>query len=177
MAKKKHTKAKNAPAVKAKQNLKADSALLDDLRQLIVDARQQTAQVVNTALTLTKWEVGDRIRREILNKTAGRVRSTDLCDIVTRFGRGVWPRVHAEKPVEDASVCGGFSRPRDCRDTVATFELEPFRRATAPQGPAPAGVLCGNVPRRAVERPHAPRKDQWHVVRADRLVQKARGTG
>jgi hypothetical protein len=43
-------------------------ALLGDLRELIGDARRQTAQAVNAALTLTYWRVGDRIRREILKE-------------------------------------------------------------------------------------------------------------
>jgi predicted nuclease of restriction endonuclease-like (RecB) superfamily len=46
----------------------ADSALVADVRQLILDARQQTAQVVNTGLTLLYWQVGDRVRREILKE-------------------------------------------------------------------------------------------------------------
>ena len=42
--------------------------LLSDIRQLIVEARQQTAQVVNVALTMTYWKIGDRIRREVLQE-------------------------------------------------------------------------------------------------------------
>ena len=40
--------------------------LLAELRDLIHEARRQTAQAVNAALTITYWRVGDRIRREIL---------------------------------------------------------------------------------------------------------------
>jgi hypothetical protein len=34
----------------------------------IVEARQQTYQAVNAALTMTYWRIGERIRREILKK-------------------------------------------------------------------------------------------------------------
>jgi predicted nuclease of restriction endonuclease-like (RecB) superfamily len=40
--------------------------LLDDLRTLIEQARWQTAQAVNSTLTLLYWRMGERIRREVL---------------------------------------------------------------------------------------------------------------
>lgn len=43
-----------------------------EVRELILAARQQVAQAVNTGLTLAYWQVGERIRREVLNqKRAG----------------------------------------------------------------------------------------------------------
>lgn len=94
MAKKKSktSKAKNTPAVKTKQNLKANAALLDDLRQLIFEARHQTAQVVNALLTVTNWKIGSRIRKEILqNERAeyGRQIVVTLSQqLTTEFGSG-----------------------------------------------------------------------------------------
>jgi hypothetical protein len=49
---------------------KAPEALVQDLRQLITDARRQAASAVNIALTLLYWRVGDRIRRDVLPKRA-----------------------------------------------------------------------------------------------------------
>ena len=43
-------------------------SLLVEVRGLITEARQQTARMVNAALTLLYWQVGDRIRREILSQ-------------------------------------------------------------------------------------------------------------
>src|SRR5687768_8674913 len=40
--------------------------LLDDLRDLIRDARAGVARAVNSTLVLLYWEVGTRIRRDIL---------------------------------------------------------------------------------------------------------------
>lgn len=42
--------------------------LLRDLRALITEARQQVAQAVNSRLVLLYWEIGQRIRRDILNE-------------------------------------------------------------------------------------------------------------
>ncbi len=42
--------------------------LLTDVRELIVTARGQVAQVVNAGLTMLYWQIGQRIRQEILNE-------------------------------------------------------------------------------------------------------------
>jgi len=39
---------------------------VDELRELILEARQQTASFVNAALTMTYWKVGNRIYDEVL---------------------------------------------------------------------------------------------------------------
>jgi hypothetical protein len=45
---------------------KTEDRLLADVRKLILDAREQTADAINAVLTLTYWHVGDRIRRDLL---------------------------------------------------------------------------------------------------------------
>jgi len=42
--------------------------LLAEVRHLIVEARRQTARMVNAGLTLLYWEVGGRVRRELLEE-------------------------------------------------------------------------------------------------------------
>jgi len=44
----------------------ASDVLVDELRELILEARQQTASFVNAALTMTYWKVGNRIYDEVL---------------------------------------------------------------------------------------------------------------
>lgn len=52
--------------------MKPVSALHAEVRDLILAARQQVAHAVNAGLTLAYWQVGERIRREVLNqKRAG----------------------------------------------------------------------------------------------------------
>lgn len=57
--------------------------LLTEVRQLIIEARQQTARMVNAGLTMLYWQVGDRIRREIL----GEQRADYGLQIVSALGR------------------------------------------------------------------------------------------
>ena len=66
--------------------------LLANLRDLILEARQQTARMVNAGLTLLYWQVGDRIRRETLQEKRAEygaeiVRSL-AAQLETEFGRG-----------------------------------------------------------------------------------------
>jgi predicted nuclease of restriction endonuclease-like (RecB) superfamily len=53
------------------------------VRGFILEARQQTARMVNAGLTLLYWRVGDRIRREIL----GEERAEYGAEIVSALGR------------------------------------------------------------------------------------------
>lgn len=45
-----------------------DGQLLAELRSLIEASRHQVARVVNSAMVLTYWSVGDRIRREVVGE-------------------------------------------------------------------------------------------------------------
>jgi hypothetical protein len=46
--------------------LKSSDSLFRDLRSLIIEARQDVARQVNSALVLLYWRVGRRIRKDIL---------------------------------------------------------------------------------------------------------------
>jgi predicted nuclease of restriction endonuclease-like (RecB) superfamily len=66
--------------------------LLAEVRDLILEARQQTARTVNAGLTLLYWQVGDRIQREILlEKRAeygAEIVLTLSAQLELEFGRG-----------------------------------------------------------------------------------------
>lgn len=74
---------------------KTDTVLLAELRGLIEQARQQVAQAANSTLTLLYWQVGQRIRREIL--TDGRagygqqILATLSQELVRDYGKGFNP--------------------------------------------------------------------------------------
>jgi predicted nuclease of restriction endonuclease-like (RecB) superfamily len=55
-------------APKGQNRLTAPGQLLDDLRSLIRQTREGVAQGVNSALVLLYWQVGQRIRRDILQE-------------------------------------------------------------------------------------------------------------
>ena len=60
--------AKNRPQARKPKAIVPTPTLLDDVRKLILEAREETAQAINAALTLTYWHIGDRIRRDILQE-------------------------------------------------------------------------------------------------------------
>src|SRR5438067_13272489 len=65
--------AKNAKLVRLKarklvQPLISGGGLLSDVRQLILSARQTVARGVNAALVMLYWNIGRRIRRDILQE-------------------------------------------------------------------------------------------------------------
>lgn len=61
------SKAKTLTKKEAPASLLGDpSSLLSDLRQLIEHARQAAAAAVNSGLTLMYWQIGQRIRNEVL---------------------------------------------------------------------------------------------------------------
>ena len=66
MGKKKPAKGKLVQALPAALAIPSD--LLGDVRALIEQARDATARAVNAALVLLYWQVGDRIRRDILKE-------------------------------------------------------------------------------------------------------------
>lgn len=82
----KKTKNAAAPAVLAEQ------PLLTELRELIVSARKQVAQAVNSGLTMLYWQVGNRIRRETLKEKraeyGAEIVQSLSAQLEVEFGRG-----------------------------------------------------------------------------------------
>lgn len=66
MAKRKKSAKKMASTVKSEPSLALPEQLLDDVRKLIRRTREGVAQAVNSALVLLYWQVGQRIRIEVL---------------------------------------------------------------------------------------------------------------
>lgn len=66
--------------------------LLADVRNLIAEARRQTAVAVNMGLTLLYWRIGKRVHQEVLgNERAGygeQIVATLSRQLVSEFGRG-----------------------------------------------------------------------------------------
>ncbi|MCX6872667.1 MAG: PDDEXK nuclease domain-containing protein [Verrucomicrobia bacterium] len=70
----------------------APNALLAELRDIIQTARASVAQAVNFGLTMLHWEVGNRVRREILKEKraeyGAEIVSTLSRQLEPEFGRG-----------------------------------------------------------------------------------------
>ena len=75
---------------------RSSQPLLAELRQLIESAREQTAQAVNAALTTLYWQIGARIRQDILKQKradyGAEVIATLGEQLSIEFGRGFGPR-------------------------------------------------------------------------------------
>ena len=65
---------------------------LTDIRELILDARKRIAQTVNAGLVLLYWQVGQRIRKDILKEKRAdygeEILHTLSAKLVSEFGRG-----------------------------------------------------------------------------------------
>ena len=79
-----------------KRRKSVSKVLLAEVQELIVAARQQTALAVNAGLTLVCWQVGDRIRREILKEKRAEygehILQTMSAKLSAEFWRGFSPR-------------------------------------------------------------------------------------
>ncbi|SPE51777.1 conserved hypothetical protein [Verrucomicrobia bacterium] len=72
--------------------------LLADVREFILSARQSVARGVNAALVLLYWQIGRRIRAEVLKESRAEygkeILSTLSKELVSEFGRGFsWPNL------------------------------------------------------------------------------------
>lgn len=92
MAKRKKPVKQLVPVAKGKSALVLPESLLDDVRNLILNTREGIAQAVNAALVLLYWEVGRRIRTEILRHQRApygeQIISTLSNKLAAEFGNG-----------------------------------------------------------------------------------------
>jgi predicted nuclease of restriction endonuclease-like (RecB) superfamily len=74
------------------KSLQISDSLFQDLRSLIVEARQDVARQVNSALVLLYWRVGKRIRQDILKESRAEygeeIVPTLSAQLVPEFGEG-----------------------------------------------------------------------------------------
>lgn len=75
---------------------RGDAPLLSDLRELILAARRQVAQAVNSGLTMLCWQIGIRIRKDILKEKRAEYGQEILqslsAKLTSEFGRGYGAR-------------------------------------------------------------------------------------
>jgi predicted nuclease of restriction endonuclease-like (RecB) superfamily len=87
--------------------LPANTSLIADLRELIASARQQTAQAVNSTLVVMYWQIGRRIRQDVLQNERAEygkeILQTLSEELTAEFGRG-FGRRNLEQMVRFAEV-------------------------------------------------------------------------
>ncbi|MEA3280624.1 MAG: DUF1016 N-terminal domain-containing protein, partial [Thermodesulfobacteriota bacterium] len=78
--------------VAKRYNKSISGDLLGDIRSLIETARQNVAIAVNTGLTILYWQIGDRIRQDVLKEKRAEygeeIISTLSRQLVKEFGNG-----------------------------------------------------------------------------------------
>ena len=101
--------------------------------RLIEAAREQTAQVVNSGMVGLYWNIGKRIREDVLQEKRAEygeaIVSTLSKQLIAEYGRG-YSKPNLSRMMRLAEE---FPDPADCFDAVETIELEPFRRDPAAQ--------------------------------------------
>jgi hypothetical protein len=88
--------AKPKPRTLAPKPAAPAAPLLADVRELILTAREAVARTVNAGLTLLYWEIGTRIRRDILQEKRAEYGEQILpalsAKLEKEFGRGFGER-------------------------------------------------------------------------------------
>lgn len=113
-------------------------AVLTEVRGLIVEARQQTARMVNVGLTLLYWQVGDRIRRAILGEKraeyGAQIVSALGKQLEAEFGRGfaeknLWRMVQFAEVFPDREIVVSLIRELTWTHFIALIPLkDPLER-------------------------------------------------
>jgi len=98
---------------------KPSDTLFQDLRVLIIEARQDAARQVNSAMVLLYWRVGKRIRQDILREKRAEygeeIVSTLSAQLVPEFGEGFSKRnlfrmIHFAEVFPDEKIVSTLSR-------------------------------------------------------------------
>ena len=128
------------------KSLQTSDSLFQDLKSLIVEARQDVARQVNSALVLLYWRVGQRIRQDILKEKRAEygeeIVPTVSAQLVPEFGEGFSKR-NLFRMIRFAEV---FPDRADCLDTVGTIGLEPFCRDCSSERYVAKRLLRRDVP-------------------------------
>lgn len=92
MTKLPQVRSRKAPAKTSAALAPATDRLLGDIRALIESTRMRTAQAVNAGLVLLHWQIGDRIRHEILGEKRAQygeqIVSTLSRQLASEYGAG-----------------------------------------------------------------------------------------
>jgi predicted nuclease of restriction endonuclease-like (RecB) superfamily len=113
-------------------------SLLRDVRALIEAARGQVAQVVNAGLTLLYWQIGERIRRDILKEQRAeygkQILQTLSEKLTAEYGKGfsrdnLFRMIQFAERFPDPEIVGTLSRQLSWSHFVELIPLEdPLKR-------------------------------------------------
>jgi len=99
--------------------LPAANSILGDVRKLIISARQDVARQVNSTLVMLYWQVGMRIRQDILREKraeyGGQIVSAVSTQLVKEFGQGfseksLWHMIRFGEVFPDEKILSALRR-------------------------------------------------------------------
>ena len=99
-------------------SIQISDRLFQDLRSLIIEARQDVSRQVNSALVLLYWRVGKRIRQDILKEKRAeygeQIVSTLSTQLVSKFGssfsiRNLWHMLRFAEVFPDEKIVNALS--------------------------------------------------------------------
>jgi hypothetical protein len=131
--------------------------LIEDIRQIIGEARRSVATTVNAGLTLLYWRIGKRIVDEVLGKERAAYGQQIVVSVARHlvqeygpsFGEKNLPRMMQFAEVfPDEEIVVSLIRQLSWTHFIATH-----------QGPASTGLLRRALPRGRLERQQAAAKD------------------
>ena len=118
---------RSAPASTA-VSASTPKTLLADIRALIHDARENTARTVNSALVMLYWQIGTRIRRDVLNSRRAdygeKIVHSLSAQLACEFGSGFTKR-NLDNMIRFAET---FSRPKIVHALSAKLSWTHFRQ-------------------------------------------------
>jgi len=113
--------------------------LIQDLRALILQARERMAVTINAELTLLYWHIGQRIRTEVLNEMRAeygqRIVATLAQELTTEFGKGftrdnLLRMLQFVERFPDVQIVGTLSRHLSWSHFVEILPLEDATKRT-----------------------------------------------
>lgn len=119
MAKRKTARLTQPPALRVGKVAASSGPLLEDLRSLILQTRERVSQAVNSALVLLFWEVGHRIRTDVLMSLRAEygeeIVPTLSTQLIPEFGKGFSARnlfrmIRFSEVFEDREIIATLSR-------------------------------------------------------------------
>ncbi len=114
-------------------SIQISASLFQDLRSLIIEARQDVARQVNSALVLLYWRVGKRIHQDILREKRAEYGEQILCGVseklVHEFGAGfseknLWRMVQFAEVFPNEQIVVTLSRQLGWSHFVAIVPLD-----------------------------------------------------
>jgi hypothetical protein len=134
----KKTTGKLKPTTAIQQPQTSDRPLLTEVRLMIMQAREGVARAIDSGLTMLYWQIGDRIRREILKEQRAEYGANILqalsAKLTAEFGRGFSQRNLASM-IKFAEV---FPDPEIVSALLTQLGWTHFLRTQ--RGPEPKGV-------------------------------------